>query len=310
MFNLIVAKNADEAFSEAFWKMKVLAEPEGSRNGQVMTSPYPVGFCLTHPNERVLMNADRDANPFFHVMEAVWMFGGFNEVHLLEPYNKNYTQYAEDDGYVHGAYGHRWEYHFDTNQILQVQEILDKDPTSRRAVIGMWDPTADLNMPKRDVPCNTHIYFRVVDDALDMTVCNRSNDLVWGMLGANIVHMTMLQELLARQLRRRVGAYRVFTNNLHVYEQHWHWLDNPPLTYTHPELPYPLLHTDEDIRDFTYDCKSFFLDPHRYPKTDWIADVARPMRAAWEHRTDESLARILCPQWRAACTEWVKRRRK
>jgi hypothetical protein len=33
-----------------------------------------------------------------------------------------------------------------------------------------------------------------------MTVTNRSNDLCWGMLGANYVHFTILQEYLAARL--------------------------------------------------------------------------------------------------------------
>ena len=32
---------------------------------------------------------------------------------------------------------------------------------------------------------------------LCMTVCNRSNDMLWGAYGANVVHMSMLQEFVA-----------------------------------------------------------------------------------------------------------------
>ena len=43
-----------------------------------------------------------------------------------------------------------------------------------------------LNQLKsKDVPCNTHAYFAInAEGSLDLTVCNRSNDLVWGCLGA------------------------------------------------------------------------------------------------------------------------------
>lgn len=95
----------------------------------------------------------------------------------------------------------------------------------------------------KDVCCNTNIYFMgrpiphplgagvLAEDAaayghapqfsLEMTVCNRSNDLVWGMLGANVVHMSFLQEYMAAQLGWSVGKYHQITNNLHAYLARW-----------------------------------------------------------------------------------------
>lgn len=62
------------------------------------------------------------------------------------------------------------------------------------------------------------------DYVLDMTVTNRSNDMVWGMLGANYVHFTILQEYMAARLGAEVGRYHHFTNNLHVYETRGDWM--------------------------------------------------------------------------------------
>lgn len=63
---------------------------------------------------------------------------------------------------------------------------------------------------------------------LDMTVTNRSNDMIWGMLGANYVHFTFLQEYMAARLGCEVGKYNHITNNLHVYDWNWkptEWLE-------------------------------------------------------------------------------------
>ena len=78
----------------------------------------------------------------------------------------------------------------------------------------MWDGSCDLDTHHNDLPCNTHIYFRVVDGKLNMTVCNRSNDVIWGMTGANAVHMTMLQELIAAEADIPIGSYLVSSRSV------------------------------------------------------------------------------------------------
>ena len=51
-----------------------------------------------------------------------------------------------------------------------------------------------------------------------MTVCNRSNDMLWGAYGANAVHMSMLQEYLASRLEIAVGEYTQISDSFHVYQ--------------------------------------------------------------------------------------------
>lgn len=58
---------------------------------------------------------------------------------------------------------------------------------------------------------------------LNMTVFNRSNDLIWGTLGANVVHFSVLQEYMAARLGVKVGVYNQVSNNLHVYTAPERW---------------------------------------------------------------------------------------
>jgi hypothetical protein len=80
-----------------------------------------------------------------------------------------------------------------------------------------WDDTLKAKAGGADVPCNTHAYLSVKDGALDMTVCNRSNDIIWGAYGANYVHMGMLQEFVAQAAGYAVGTYYQMSNNYHMY---------------------------------------------------------------------------------------------
>lgn len=206
---------------------------EDTRNGRVISAVVPVTTVTLNPLERVLFSPLRNANPFFHLFESLWMLSGRNDLPWLAQFNKRMVEYSDDGGATQpGAYGFRWREHFGYDQLDAVVEELTARPNSRRAVLGMWDPWGVHQMPdgsyamrgdllgagsSKDVPCNTHIYFRVVNGALDMTVCCRSNDLWWGAHGANAVHFSILLEYMAARLNLRVGKMTQISNNYHIY---------------------------------------------------------------------------------------------
>ena len=316
----IHARNIPDAYVECLWKMRIYGEQEQSRNGPVMTIPDPVLLQVDNPRERVIFDPVRDANPFFHVMEFVWMIAGSNDVKWIEQFNKRFRNFADvGTDTIHGAYGHRWIHHFGRNQIQLVADLLRADPTTRRAVMGMWDPRSDLT-PHADLPCNTQIMFRVIEGKLDMTVINRSNDLIWGMLGANAVHMTYLHELVWCMRRYTPGGDTtrgiIFTNNLHIYKN----LDKFEQIYNTVEIvvpdaphePYELLTETETYEALVADCvKLMNLEDDHTFETDWMSYVAYPMYMAYtqRHEVRYFTAMIEASDWRIACEEWINRRK-
>jgi thymidylate synthase len=270
----------------------------------------PITFCITNPRGRVLYCHQRKANPYFHVMETVWMFAGSKDATFLTPFNSNMNQYMEPDGTIHGAYGHRWRNHFHRDQILWAIRTLQEDPESRQVVIGMYDPHKDHFLHWKDRPCNTHIYFRIVNGALDMTVCNRSNDVVWGACGANVVHMTYLQELVASGLKIPMGTYWVMSNNIHIYQHHWGLLGNP-LPFKYDADPLPLMGQNEsDPWELLQECELFvqYATEHKY-KSSWINKVVVPMYEHYQCRLNGDkdsydTAEVEAEDWRVACDLW------
>ena len=84
----------------------------------------------------------------------------------------------------------------------------------------MWNPAYDLRNEEqslRDVPCNLTIAFGNCSGRLNMTVFCRSNDLVLGAMGTNVVCLSMLQEYVAAMIGWEVGTYRQVSVNLHAY---------------------------------------------------------------------------------------------
>lgn len=303
---IIEARNVTHALSEGLWWLKVAGKRENTRNGKVIVSPDPVMTCYTRPWERVIFYPERDANPFFHLFEAIWMLAGSSDANWIGQFNKQMLQYA-DKGYLHGAYGHRWRAHFLVDQIEEVIKLLKHDPQTRRAVIGMWDPEVDLGASYKDLPCNTHIYFRVRGKALEMTVCCRSNDIVWGSYGANAVHFSVLHELIARGCGLKQGLYYQFSNNYHIYKRHWGMLDVP---YTPEGSAYPrgipLLTGKETWRQFLDDCEEFVVyGATKDLQTKFMKTVAIPMLRVWKER---KMGDMVNCDWKVAATEWLTKR--
>jgi thymidylate synthase len=324
MSHIIRVRNVNGAVSEGFWWLKLAGVDEDSRNGRVRVAPGPVITEYTNPIERVLFNPDRDANAVFHLLESLWMLAGRDEAAPLLPYNARMAEYTEATGRIHGAYGHRWRQAFGFDQILAIVQELRAKPSSRQCVLQMWDANRDLGVEGlKDRPCNTHVYFRIVHDAefdrLDMTVCCRSNDALWGAYGANAVHFSILQELMARAIGVETGTYRQFSNNFHAY---WSvdiaakWLESPPAPMDRPYPPtIPLLQGSETIEDFLIDCRTIFKPQlEQVWLTHFFHRVAGPLKTVYDSRKAKArtwkvqLDYVVDCDWKQAFIEWAERR--
>src|SRR5580700_4053613 len=184
----LTATNVNQAVNEGFHYLAVAGVEENSRNGKVIVAPEPVLTTYTNPTERVLFSPLRDANPFFHLMEALWMLAGRNDVAWPAYFAKQIGQYSDDGETLHGAYGKRWRSYFGYDQLDWIMLGLECNPESRREVLTMWDPgslddndeprecTGDLYVGGhggKDVPCNTHAYFDLRGGVLNITVMQR-----------------------------------------------------------------------------------------------------------------------------------------
>lgn len=295
----------------------------------MLKEPILLKFGGEDKVSRVLMNPFRDANPFFHLFEAIWMLSGSNNIKPLELFSSKIASFCSDDGVTaNGAYGYRWRNYSsgdpneaDVDQLDILIEHLRKNPNSRRAVLQMWNVRDDLCKVDvtKDVCCNTAIYFSIgtTEDGnkcLNMSITNRSNDLILGLLGANYVHFTVLQEYIARSLGVKVGAWFHFTNNLHVYltnnsgfHPHY-WLTGTPAdmkspisgeclferkneftkVYDAPNWFVPLFEQPTDKKIFDHYCMS--LTDHLQEFSEYL-DMVRTNRTL-ETRPEEAFSRL------------------
>jgi thymidylate synthase len=322
---VINARNVNDAYASGVRYILEHGTREKSRNGDVIVAPGPVCTVYARPRERVLFDASRDANPFFHLMEALWMLAGERAAAWPVKFNKQMAEYANDDGNYDGAYGYRWRKHFGIDQILWAIDHLLHNPESRRCVITMFDGFADRSDTSRDIPCNTHLYLDCRNHRLNMTVCNRSNDAIWGAYGANAVHFSMLQEVIAAGVSKPVGEYRQISNNLHIYTgipKVWDAVQSLKYDNLYSRglvQPWQLVRST-DAKLFLKECELFLSDPETpyHYDNQFFYYVARPVYMAWkEYKAGDYCAgamswadQIEAPDWRRACQDWLIRRQK
>jgi thymidylate synthase len=325
-----------------------------SRVGDVLVSPSPVMTVYTEPTNRVLFSPLRDANPFFHVMETLWMLAGRNDLPWLVRFNSRFASYSDDGGLTQpGAYGHRWRNHFGHDQLQDIILELKQNPDTRRCVLAMWDGGARATWisgggtqpgdfyaavsGSADVPCNTHAYFDTIDGKLNMTVCCRSNDVIWGAYGANAVHFSYLLEFISIATGIPMGVYRQFSNNFHLYTNIVPELEIMPLArdarqsdrYLVKETPnalnliparpqprkVPLM---QDHETFERELQQFMGEEpcDGVYEEAFLRTVACPMMDSYMafKKKDYDAAinaaeYIRSEDWRIACIEWLQRRR-
>ncbi len=334
----IHARNVHDALPMGLDLLAVEGKEMKSRAGDVIELLSPVTTTYSSPLERCIFYQERDWSPFFFFMESLWMLAGRNDVEWLLPYNKRMAEYSDDGKKFHGAYGYRWRYHWSFDQLEKTIKHLEKNPDSRRAVITMWDPSYDLIVDEtvgKDYPCNTQVYFWIRNEQLHMTVTNRSNDIIWGLYGANAVHFSFLQEYMAGKLGLEVGLYHHVSNNFHAYKDVFEkykcirdYAPDPYRTvqkaspyYQRKNFVYPLMDEpdkfDDDLKYFM-DGK-FKLDKFHNP---FFKEIALPMWYAHlayrgygyiseKEKFDETRNYIdLMPDcdWRLACQIWLDRR--
>lgn len=231
---VITARNVNHALPRAIQLLRAglnvrRIAPRGRSTLEYME---PVATVYVQPRERVLFSPARDANPFFHFFESLWIMAGRADVEWLRFFLPRITEYSDDGFVFHGAYGARMRravrvaaggWRESTNQFENVVAELHRDRNSRRAVIGLWTPALDSGYMGKDMPCNCTLFFKLREGALNMLVANRSNDVIWGAYGANVVQFSVIQEVLASMLDASVGKYTQMSDSFHVYEDEPSW---------------------------------------------------------------------------------------
>lgn len=338
---VVQARNVNDAVVKGAELLKEGGIVQASRAGGTIEYPEPVCTVYERPLERVLFDGVRDANPFFHLLEALWMLAGRRDVAWLARFNQRMATYSDDGIVFNAAYGYRWREQFELSkargrpfrdQLSVIVDLLRKDPDSRRAVLQIWDAEADLGVASKDLACNTQAMFKVRAGRLNMTVSNRSNDIIWGCYGANAVHFSILLEYMAARIGVDAGVYRQMSDSYHAYEETWSKISGIADRFSGDPYAlgevgvYPLV---GDPENFDADLFQWLDNPpgdmsleqwdreaaRGVARNPYFLHVATPLYNGWfaYKRKDRAAAlawveRCAATDWRRGAREWLERR--
>src|SRR5699024_1950497 len=133
-------------------------------------------ITLTEPWDRYPRLGLRKASLPAQIAEAMWILSGRNDVEWLSYYLPRAIEFSDDGETWRGGYGPRLRNFggrmfgdavgptIPVDQLDAVVRELRANPTSRRAVLGIWDPLMDARRanegPWKDIPCNDFISFQ------------------------------------------------------------------------------------------------------------------------------------------------------
>lgn len=197
-----------------------------------------VTVTLMQPEERCFVLPFRNDNIFHKIAESMWVMSGSDDATWLTHYLPRALDFS-DDGYTwRAAYGKRLRHYNAENddlggvdQIAQCANLLNADPTTRRAAMTIFNPQRDWEETK-DVPCNNWIHWLIRDGKLQMHVAQRSSDIMWGFSGINTFEWSILHTMMAHWCGVKVGVLRYFISSLHLYEKHFERAEDIVNNYT------------------------------------------------------------------------------
>lgn len=330
-------RNTNEAMNQIYpWLQSVGVYTE-SRNGPVLVAPCSVSITYERPDECVNLCPVRDANPFFHVLESLWMLSGSRRINVLTKMLPSFVNFSDDGTTHNAAYGYRARRQYNKDQFQLAAAELKNDSNTRQAIVQLWD-VGDLGKVTNDKACNMLLVFMKsrVNGKLDMTVCNRSNDAIWGgVAGANVVHMNYIHQYVAALAGMEQGIIEVVSTNLHLYtenpkyaalmREHSRYQHDTVESYTLNNLyPTPIIRREDNAKDFdnavkdllyTFESDNVLYTPDIGSGNEFITMTALPMLQAWQcHHNEDSVRAmqfaetVVSSDWRMACIQWLKRR--
>lgn len=217
------------------------------------------------------LGVGRGAVPGIGAVEACQLLGGVSTPELVIAVGPQFKNYAEDNGVFHGAYGLR------TNgQYEHIVEKLKDDPSSRQAVVTIWNPEYDNQPAKRDYPCTVLHQFRIRNNKLNMSVYMRSND-VWLGAAYDFFQFTRVQLALCSVLGVQPGTYAHHVGSLHIYEQHFDAAENLKKTTASQAIPFIQGSSWQEVKSQAADALLSVTDDRILPRlsqnASWYADV-------------------------------------
>jgi len=146
------------------------------------------------------------------------------------PHNEYIKQYAQiwstasdENGMTNSNYGFLMFSPQNGYQFKNVVEELKRDKYSRRAVAYYTNPFMHY-VGGNDHVCTMYVSYTVRNDKLQAIVSMRSNDIRFGLIGADLEWQRYMLSKIAEEVGLEVGNIHWHAASLHLYERHFEQL--------------------------------------------------------------------------------------
>lgn len=222
--DICVAENIDDAWKYWFNVLTADASAAESRDGVVVGEQLNAVTVIKDPTRCILKSPIRKLPMRYMIGELLWYLSGEPSLGAIQLYTHAWDRMSDDGILVNSNYGHRIQCAFDEttgecfDQLKMVEEMLERDPASRQAVIHIKQPRDLVTNPSKDVNCTVCLQFFIRDGKLYMTTYMRSNDL-WMGFPNDVFQFTAMQIYLAMKLGVQLGSYTHHAASLHLYQR-------------------------------------------------------------------------------------------
>ncbi|PIP26703.1 MAG: thymidylate synthase [Candidatus Moranbacteria bacterium CG_4_9_14_3_um_filter_40_7] len=206
------------------------------------------------------------------IYELLWFLKGDTNVKYLNDNGVTiWDEWADENGELGPIYGKqwiRWEANNGTkiNQIAEAQEMIRKNPNSRRIIVSGWN-VGDLQQlisgkKTPPPPCHLLFQFYVAKGKLSCQLYQRSCDVFLG-VPFNIASYALLTMMMAQACNLQPGDFVHTLGDVHIYNNHFEQVDLQ-LSRVPKKLPAMKINpVVKDIFDFKFeDFKLEGYDPH------------------------------------------------
>lgn len=169
----------------------------------------------------------RKIYPITAFAELCWTLSGEKKIDWLQKYTKMWDKFANNRNEIEAAYGYRWRYMFNRDQIKELILTLSNDPSNRQCFVSAWDNSKDGlgNIWTSNVPCPTSFCVNIINNKLNMSLFIRSSDVVVG-LPYDCLMYSILLVVIYNSLKKSInnlllGNFMVILSHAHIYEPHF-----------------------------------------------------------------------------------------
>ena len=173
--NLISDRILDDLLRKVFRRLLASKHQITASRG---TTRELIGVLLKLERPRArLSRSETRGRAFSCLGEFLWYLSGDNQLDFIRYYIKDYDKESDDGRTVYGGYGPRIFCQRGHNQLENVIKLLSKQPTSRRAVIQLFNAEDIAGKERRrEIPCTCTLQFMLRDDKLHL-ICGGSGFL-------------------------------------------------------------------------------------------------------------------------------------